>query len=152
MRFETLKDVLLFAVRKEHDARELYLMFRDKVKDPGAKQLLEELANQELGHQRMLEKALETENIAAIGNKSHVQDLHLNDYVASGDIGPDSRPDDVMAFAIKSEQASYSLYKSLLKTLAGTELESIFSHLAQEELSHKERLEKEYEEHFMYWM
>ena len=79
MQFESLNDVLTFAIRREHDARELYLMFRDMVKDPGAKALLEDLANQELGHRNLLENALKGGNIERIGGKKEIKDLHLSD-------------------------------------------------------------------------
>jgi len=38
-------------------ANELYLLFRGKVKDEGAKALLKDLADQELGHWRMIQEA-----------------------------------------------------------------------------------------------
>ena len=152
MQFESLNDVLTFAIRREHDARELYLMFRDMVKDPGAKALLEDLANQELGHRNLLENALKGGNIERIGGKKEIKDLHLSDHMVTDDVGPNSSPQDVMLFAIKKEQEAYSVYHMLLGNYEGTEIEELFSKLAQEELRHKETLEREYEERFMQWM
>jgi rubrerythrin len=152
MNLESLNDVLTFAIRREHDAYELYLMFRDMVKDPGAKALLEDLANQELGHKNLLENALKGGNIARIGGKKKIQDLRLSDYMVTDEVGPDSSPQDVMLFAMKKEQEAYNIYHMLLGNYGGTEIEELFSRLAQEELRHKETLEREYEEHFMQWM
>lgn len=152
MQLGSITDVLNFAIRREHDARELYLMFRDKVKDLGAKALLEDLANQELGHQNLLENVLKGGNVEKIGGKKQIMDLHLNDYMVSETIGPDSSAQDVMLFAIKKEQEAYSMYHMLLVNYEGTELEELFSRLATEEQRHKETLEREYEEHFMQWM
>lgn len=152
MNFESLKDVLIFAIRKEHDAQELYLMFRDIVKDPAAKTLLGDLADQEFGHKTMLEKTLESGRVEKIGKQGSVRDLHVADYVPSAKITSDSRPEDIMAFAIKMEEASCGLYQSLLKSYEDTDLAGILSQLVREETSHKELLEREYEEHFMYWM
>lgn len=149
MKFDSLNDVLTFAIRREHDSRELYLMFRDMVKDPGAKALLEDLANQELGHRNLLENALKGKKRDRIGGKREPKDLHISDYMVTEDIGPDSSPQDVMLFAIKKEQEAYSIYHMLLGNYEGTELEELFSRLAKEELRHKEALEREYEEHFM---
>jgi len=152
MKFESLNAILIFAIRREHDARELYVMFRDMVKDPGAKTLLEDLANQELGHKNLLENALKGGNIERIGGKKEIKDLHLGDYMVTEDVGPESSPQDVMLFAIKKEQEAYNIYHMLLGNYEGTELEELFSRLVQEELRHKETLEREYEEHFMQWM
>lgn len=152
MNFETLQDVLIFAIRREADAQKLYLMFRDMVKDPGAKALLKDLADYELGHKNLLESVLTGEAIGRIGGKKKIADLHLGDYMVAGDIGPGSSPQDVMLFAIKKEQEAYDIYHMLLGNYGETELEGLFSRLATEELSHKETLEREYEEHFMQWM
>ncbi len=152
MNLDTFDDVLTFAIRKEHDSRELYLMFRDKVKDPGAKTLLADLADQELGHQNLLEGAKRSCSLANISGKQKVSDLHLSDHMVADEIGPHSSPQDVMLFAMKLEQASYNLYRSMLANYEGTAMEGTFSRLAQEELRHKEILEREYETHFMKWM
>ncbi len=151
MNFQTLNDVLTFAIRKESDARELYLMFRDMVKDPGARSLLNELADQELGHKNLLEKALQDQAIDRIGGKE-VIDLHLSDHMVAEEVGPNSNARDIILFAMKMEQASYNLYLTLLENYRGTALEGVLSRLAQEELKHKETLEREYDEHFMQWM
>jgi rubrerythrin len=152
MRFESIQDVLTFAIRKEHDARELYLMFRDMVKDPGAKTLLEDLANQELGHRNALQHALKGGGLETSQGKKPVRDLHLSDHMVADEVGSQSTPQDIMLFAMKSEQASYDLYRTMADNYGGTELDPLFSKLAQDELRHKETLEREYEEHFMQWM
>jgi rubrerythrin len=152
MKFDSIQDVLTFAIRKEHDARELYLMFRDMVKDPGAKTLLEDLANQELGHQNALENARTGGRLEMATGKRSVSDLHLSDHMVAEEIGSQSTPQDIMLFAMKSEQASFDLYRVMADNYSGTELEELFSKLAQDELRHKETLEREYEEHFMQWM
>ena len=149
MKFESLNDVLTFAIRREHDSHELYVMFRDMVRDPSSKALLEDLAKQELSHRHLLETALKGEKIERIGGKREPQDLHISDYMVTEDVDPDSTPQEVMLFAIKKEQEAYSIYHMLLGNYEGTELEELFSRLAKEELRHKETLQREYEEHFM---
>ena len=149
MNFESLNDVLTFAIRREHDSYELYVMFRDMVRDPSSKALLEDLAKQELSHRNLLETALKGEKIERIGGKREPQDLHISDYMVTEDVDPDSTPQEVMLFAIKKEQEAYSIYHMLLGNYEGTELEELFSRLAKEELRHKETLQREYEEHFM---
>jgi rubrerythrin len=149
MKLESLNDVLTFAIRREHDAYELYVMFRDMVKDPGSKALLEDLAKQELSHRDLLETALRGGTIDRIGGKREPRDLQLSDYMVTENIGPDSTPQEVMLFAIQKEQEAHSIYHMLLGNYEGTELEELFSRLVKEELRHKEALEREYEEHFM---
>ena len=129
MKLESLNDVLTFAIRREHDARELYVMLQDMVKDPGAKALLEDLAKQELSHRNLLETALTGGKIDRIGGKKEAKDLHLSDFMVTEDIGPDSSPQDVMLFAIKKEQEAYSIYHMLLGNYEVRSLKSYFPDL-----------------------
>ena len=70
MNFGTLKDALNFAMDKEKKANELYLLFRSKVKDEAARTLLKDLADQELGHVKMIQDALQGGSIEGIGAKA----------------------------------------------------------------------------------
>lgn len=152
MKFKTLDDVLKYAIGKEKKSNQLYRMFQKKVKDPAAKKLLGELAEQETGHRKILEEALKTHKMHNIGGKCEVADMKLADYMVERELGPDSDPQDVMMFAMQMEKLSYDFYRELLKNYEGTKLGSAFAKLSDEERCHKETLEKEYEEHFMQWM
>jgi rubrerythrin len=152
MNFATLKDALTFAMDKEKKANELYLLFRGKVKDEGAKALLKDLADQELGHWRMIQEALLTGAVEGIGAKAKGRDLQVSDYMVEIELTADSTPPDIMVFAMQMEKKSFDLYNDLLAQYKGTGLETLFSQLAREEMRHKEILEKEYETHFAQWM
>lgn len=152
MKFGSLEEALQFAKDKEQKACDLYTTFRDIVNNTAAKKLLDELANQELGHKKMIEDALTTGNVANIGGKRKIEEVSFSDYMLPTDITVESSPQDVMTFAMKMEQSAYDLYNSLLENYGGTDLEVLFSRLAREELKHKEILEEQYEEHFMQWM
>jgi len=153
MNFESLTDALNFARDKEQKANDTYMIFGAIVKDTAAKKLLEELARQELGHKKMIEDALESGTIAHIGGKRQIAEVSFSDFIVPPpDLGPDSAPQEVMTYAMKMEQSAYNLYNELLSNYQGTDLETLFSRLAQEELKHKEILEEQYEKHFMQWM
>jgi rubrerythrin len=152
MNFATLKDALTFAMDKEKKANELYLLFRGKVKDEGAKALLKDLADQELGHWRMIQEALLTGAVERIGAKAKGRDLQVSDTMVEIELTADSTPPDIMVFAMQMEKKSFDFYNDLLAQYKGTGLEALFSRLAREEMRHKEILEKEYETHFAQWM
>ena len=152
MKFESLESALTFAADKENASSMLYTSFRNIVKNMAAKKLLEELAAQELLHKELIENALASGDIAAIGGKQNISEMSFSDYMIAGSIDPESDPQDVMQFAMKMEQAAYDLYSGLLENYGGTNLESLFSKLAGEELKHKEILEYQYEQHFAQWM
>ncbi len=152
MNVATLKDALLFAMDKEKKANELYLLFRGKVKDDAARALLQELADQEMGHWKMIREALDSGAIEGIGAKAKGRDIQVSDYMVEIELTPDSSPQDIMVFAMQMEKKAMDFYGGLLDQHRGTDLEALFSRLAREEMRHKEILEKEYEAHFAQWM
>ena len=152
MNVATLKDALLFAMDKEKKANELYLLFRGKVKDDAARTLLQELADQEMGHWKMIREALDSGAIEGIGAKAKGRDIQVSDYMVEIELTPDSSPQDIMVFAMQMEKKAMDFYGGLLDQYRGTELEALFGRLAREEMRHKQILEKEYEEHFTQWM
>ncbi len=152
MNFATLKDALNFAMDKEKKANELYLLFRSKVKDEAAKTLLKDLADQELGHVKMIQDALHGGSIEGIGAKATGRDLQVSDYMVEIELTADSTPQDIMVAAMQMEKKAFDFYSGLLIRYRGTKLESLFTRLSREEMRHKEILEKEYETHFSQWM
>ena len=152
MNFATLKDALAFAMDKEKKANELYLLFRGKVKDEAAKTLLKDLADQEMGHYRMIQAALQGGSIEVIGARATGRDIQVSDYMVEIELGPDSTPQDIMVSAMQMEKKAFDYYSALLEQYRGTALEALFTRLAREEMRHKEILEKEYEQHFSQWM
>lgn len=152
MNFSTLKDALMFAMDKEKKANELYMLFRSKVKDEAARTLLKDLADQELGHVKMIQAALQGGSIEGIGAKAKGRDLEVSDYMVEIELTADSTPQDIMVTAMQMEKKAFDFYNGLLAQYRGTELEALFSRLSREEMRHKEILEKEYETHFSQWM
>jgi rubrerythrin len=152
MNFGTLKDALTFAMDKEKKANELYLLFRSKVKDAAAKALLKDLADQELGHMKMIQEALQGSSIEGIGAKAKGRDLQVSDYMVEIELTADSTPQDIMVAAMQMEKKAFDIYNGLLAQYKGTGLEPLFTRLSREEMRHKEILEKEYETHFSQWM
>jgi hypothetical protein len=88
MNVATLKDALLFAMDKEKKANELYLLFRGKVKDDAARALLQELADQEMGHWKMIREALDSGSVEGIGAKAKGRDIQVSDYMVEIELTP----------------------------------------------------------------
>jgi rubrerythrin len=55
MKLDSLDEILRFAIRKEADAAAFYKMAADR-SNPGVKKTFKELAKEELGHKKKLEK------------------------------------------------------------------------------------------------
>ncbi len=142
-----IKELIQFAIKKEKEAYELYSGFAKKTKNPAAKKLLEELAEEELGHKDTLENLSEPEKLFNFKIES-VQDLKLSDHLVAHTIDENSDIQSVLTFAMKAEKAAFDLYTKMSEAAVDETNLSLFQQLAQMELIHKNKLESLYDDMF----
>jgi rubrerythrin len=140
----SLESIVDFAIEEEHGAEELYSKTAKKIKSPQLAGLLTDMANMEKGHAAKLE-AFKKGKIAEIGNIA-VQDLKIGDYLVDVEVDENSSIQDIMIFSIKKEQSAHNLYTNMSKMVFEPAEKELFQHLAQEELKHKNDLEKVYDD------
>ena len=145
----TFKDAIKVAVKEEIKAYNLYMETRNKVSASGTKKMLEELAEMEKKHRKILEKVLAEQVSDVLGRKIPEQSPGIADFLIEVELKENATPQEVMIFAIKAEQKAINFYTDLKKQFAGTELESLFDRLAAEEKGHKVKLEVEYDEYVL---
>lgn len=126
-------------------------MAQKKVDYPSSKKFLKELAQEELKHKEKLLAMMENkEKILELGSKAKkVQDLKIVDVMKDTALSEDADYQRILVYAAKREKATYEHYNSLAQGLEGTDAGDLFSKLAQEELTHKNRLEREYDEYVL---
>ncbi|MGB9135099.1 MAG: ferritin family protein [Candidatus Bathyarchaeia archaeon] len=145
-----MKAILEAAVKMEEQSYALYSMAQGKVEYSSSKKLLKELAQEELKHKEKLLAVIRNEGkVAGLGAGTKIQDLKIVDAMKDTALSEDADYQRILVFAAKREKATYEYYNSLAKGLEGTETGELFSRLAQEELSHKNRLEREYDEYLL---
>jgi rubrerythrin len=142
--------IMKVALDKEKEARDFYLKAVDRVKRPGTKVLLNDLAKMESGHIELISRALETGAIDAIGTPLNLQDIRLSEYlVPEEQITEQSTSQDVLIIAIHREAKAEKFYTNFSNTFKGSDVEPLFRRLAGEEHNHRTMLEKEYEDFYM---
>lgn len=145
-----MKAILEAAVKMEEQSYALYTLAQRKVEYSSSKKLLKELAQEELRHKEKLLTLIRNEGeIAGLGAPMNVQDLRIVDAMKDTALSEDADYQRILVFAAKREKATYEYYKSLAQGFEGTDTGELFSRLAQEELSHKNRLEREYDEYLL---
>jgi len=142
MRLDSLDEVLRFAIRKEADAAAFYRMAADR-SNPGVKKAFEELAKDEDGHKKKLE-GFDLKKIDKMKLKK-TKGLGLSEIMEDAPYSSDMSYADLLRMAIKNEEKSQQLYTSTAKMVAEPKLKKLLLILAQEESTHKERLEKIYD-------
>lgn len=145
----TIEKILSDAIQGEADAYELYSNAVTLVQAEHIKELLRELAQEELGHKSVLEKMLANPDqilgqVRAV-QQATIEDYKIADHLVARPLGPDSTFQDVCIFAAQKEKESHELYSYLASVNSG-EICELLEAMAKDELRHKNLVEGWYEE------
>jgi rubrerythrin len=141
------QEIIRFAIDKEIRSFTFYTEATKVAKYSGAKDLFSDLAQQEVGHRKMLEK-LDMEKIAR-AKIEKVPDLKISDYMVDAEFSPDMSYADILRKAMKMEERALKLYNDMKEKNKDENLIKLFSILANEEAKHKLRLEKIYDDEIL---
>ncbi len=142
MRLDSVNEILRFAIRKEADAAAFYRMAADR-STPGVKKVFEELAQEEDGHKKKLE-GFDLKKLDQMELKE-TKGLGMGEVMEDVPYSSDMSYADILRMAIKNEEKSQHLYASTSKIVAEPTLKKLLLALAQEESTHKEKLERIYD-------
>ncbi len=146
--YMTVEGIIQRAIRFEEDAYGFYIAASKMVKLPHVKDMLNELAGEEVRHKERLEELLagDTEQIIAEKQSQRIQDLKLAEYLVALPLNEDATIQDVLMTAMQREKNSHDFY-DLMAGIAGSEVaKDLFQFLAQEELGHKNKVETLYDD------
>jgi rubrerythrin len=141
------KEIIKFAINKEIKAFNFYTKANKMSKLSGAKDLFSDLAKEEMGHRKLLEK-LDMKKISQ-AKIEKVPDLKISTYLADAEFKPDMPYADTLRMAIKMEERALKLYTHMNKSNKDEKLNKLFTLLANEEAKHKLRLEKIYDDEIL---
>jgi rubrerythrin len=143
MKLDSLDEILRFAIRKEADAAAFYKMAAER-SNPGVKKTFKELAKMEEGHKKKLEDfdlkkidKMELKRTRGLGISGMMEDVPYSSDMSYADL---------LRMAIKQEEKSQQLYTSTAEISPEPNLKKLLLVLAQEESTHKEKLEKIYDD------
>jgi len=138
-------EIIEFAINKEQEAVDFYSGLAARAQSPAGKILFRELADMERGHKTKLQKM--DHGYFSAQSQKPPQDLKISDYLVDVVLQPDSSYQDILLCAAKRERAAFDLYTDLARLYASVpEIHKMFEVLAQEEATHKLRLEREYDD------
>jgi rubrerythrin len=143
MRLNTFEDIIREAIRKEADAALFYQMASERAR-PGMDKMFKELAEEERGHKKMLEK-LDMAKLKSY-EFGEIVDLQISEYLEDIPYSKDMDYPDILRYAMKSEEKSRNFYLRSAEKCEDADLKKVFRMLAQEEAKHKLKFEKIYED------
>jgi rubrerythrin len=141
--FNTIEDILMFAIGAEQEAADFYLRLSGQAESTVMKQVFRQYAHEELGHKTKLMKIRE-KGFAEISTEQ-IKDMKISDYTVDVVPGPSMSYTEVLALAMKKEKAAFRLYLDLASKASTEETSALFNSLAMEEAKHKLRFELEYD-------
>lgn len=143
-----LEEILRQAIRFEEESYSMYSNAGRITQIADARAMLEDLANQELGHKAKLQ-AMQKKGVASLAplvKTSEAQDLRLADYLQIPDqLDEEADLQDVLLLAMQREKSTREFYLKLGDLTSPGAAKELFALLAEEELKHKNRVESLYE-------
>ncbi len=142
----TLRQILEEAIQKEVMSRFLYIGLRQRVKNQPSKDAFQALADQEEGHQRVLEDYLHGKLKEGALSGGLVLDYKITEYLDQPEISPTMEIKEVFLLAANREKAAHDLYACLSAVHPAGQVKHLLEDLAAQELEHKSRIETLYTE------
>ncbi len=138
------EDALQFAIYREVEAYYFYKALAERVSTPWMQKIFEELAAEELEHKAKLElEVMKTGRTVKADLPPKVADRQ---YILSDTEAPlDMDFKDMLLLGIAKEEAAFRTYVDLVAHAGDEKTRELLLSLAEEELRHKMRFEKEYE-------
>jgi rubrerythrin len=145
---DELTEVLDTAIYKEVASQAVYEAAQQQTTDPAARELLKELASQEVGHAEKLKRLKERGAAQSFWHRDKVADLKISGYLTGGETLEGAGLQDTLIFAMKREEESVAFYRKMMGAMREEEAKQLCASLANEELGHKKRLEVLYDQLF----
>jgi rubrerythrin len=148
-----LTRILKEAIQMEEESFKLYSTTKQKAELASSKNFLQELAETELEHKRKLMEVInEKKPIESIGSqiRESLEDLRIIDYMKDiPKLSEDADYQEILTYVAQREKKTHDYYIALTKNFTGTRVGDLFQRLAEEELKHKIKIEKEYDDNLL---
>jgi rubrerythrin len=143
----TIEKALEVGAEMELESYTLYTETAKKAKYPGAKKMLEEIAEDEKRHRDYFLKGLDDpENLQMRTLKEEIPDLKITDQLVKVPLDPKADFPQILIYAAQREKATHDFYVQVARKFKGTDMGKMFNNFAKEELHHKYLIEKEYDD------
>ncbi len=140
-KFNTLGEVLTFAINLEQMANQFYIDLSKRADTEAMKKILLDLAEEENQHKQRLERIIGIAENVPGDNLDHNE---VAKYIAAVPTPDHMTYEDAIRLAMNKEHAAMMLYQILAKFTDDKQLREVLELLAIEEAHHKRRFEKEY--------
>ena len=146
MNFESVEDILQFAIEKEDEAAAFYTDVAAQEPFSGAKDTFLEFAREEGKHAALLRDFEGSQEKIKEYKSKWVPDMKRSDYMVDMVYEKGMHYADILRLAMKREEKALALYNELQSKTDKDAYILLFKILAQEEAKHKQFLEGMYDD------
>ena len=139
-----VEKIIEFAIDKERESVAFYEDLAKKVENPVMKDAILSMADEERKHEKIL-RDLNIKKIQFAAQTTQ-PDIKLSDYLVASSVSKDMSYQEILILAMKREEKAYAFYSDLELRASDDATRKVFTLLKGEELKHKSRLEREYED------
>jgi len=147
MEFKSIDDIVDYAIEKEIEAAIFYEEAARNIELAGASQVLKGYAAEERKHEQILRDLKENKAKITQYKFEKIQDIKRSDFLVEMTYRSDMNYEELIRLAMKREEKANKLYLTLVQSTDDDEHAQFFQMLAQEELKHKNSLEKLYDDY-----
>lgn len=144
MNFVTLDEVIKFAIEREDTAYRLYKRAAELSTSAAARKMFEELAAEEATHKDVFAK-IDVEK-AQQHKSCQIPETSISKYLADVPFRADMSYQEILTYAMKTEDNAYNLYKTAAGATSDETLQRVLTTFADVELGHRRKIEGIYEE------
>ncbi len=148
MDFDSIADLLHFAISREQASKRFYLDMALRMKDTNTRNILEVIAAQEEKHEEALKLEVLKQGLTLSPDFDASVPAAVYDWHKTLMKDPDTANMsyiDALAMAIDKERASFQLYTQMIGMTQDMELRRMLLELAEEEMRHVIQFEREYD-------
>lgn len=146
MNFQSIDEILTFAIDKEKEAVTFYNDLSKKASMASLATTFKELAQEEAKHVKLLTTLSKNQEIIDAYPLKKIPDLKISDYLVAKEYSEGMPMQDILVLAMKREEMAVKLYTNLAVGATDEESIKLFKLLAQEEAKHKLTFETLYDD------
>ena len=148
MEFNSVDEILDYAIAREEDAALFYTDLAAKMDKPALQQVFRDFAKEEYKHKAMLQNIKKDKSLEP--SREIILDLKIAEYVEEvQESDSDFNYQKALILAMNREKRAYRLYSDLANATGDEVVKNIFLALAQEEAKHKLFFEIQYDDEYL---
>ena len=146
MNFESVEEILQYAIEKEEEAVAFYTEIAQQEAFSGVRTTFQEFAEEEKKHAALLRSFESDKEKISAYKLNWVPDMKRSNYVVDMEYRKGMDYADILRLAMKREEKALALYNDLQHEADDAGYVRLFQILSQEEAKHKQYLETMYDD------